>query len=178
MNNLKPKIRQQGLTTAVIVTNIIIVVVLASTAFGYYHNYRIDNAVAAALAVGEEHKGLIEAFFEEQGQMPQSEAEADLDRFQPAGILEQLRWRPGIPYESQADELLTGTIHAVVDMDEFGKRFEEYKSGYFLIARAQVDGSIVWDCKHDGNSKDGLPRLYLPESCVIASDSEEGEITR
>lgn len=173
MNSLKTRALQRGLTTAQTVTNILIVVVLMSVAFGYYHNYRVDNAVAAALVVGEEQKGLIEAYFEELGQMPQSAAEAGLDPVLPSGIVTELRWRPGIPYELKTDEVLTGTIHAVVNMNEFGERFEEYKTAYYLIAKAQEDGSIVWDCTHDNSSKDGLPRRYLPETCVKASDSEE-----
>jgi hypothetical protein len=157
MNELKLGNQQQGLTTAEIFTYVLIVIVLASTAFGFYHNYRLDNAIAEALVLGEEKKGQIEKYFEAQGQMPQSEAETGLDGYISTGVLKDLRWRPGVPGDPNSDKLRTGTLNGIVDLVDFGARFEEYESGYLLIARAQEDGSVVWDCLADAATANALP---------------------
>ena len=74
--------------------------------------------------------------------MPQSGAEAGLDRFTPSEVVTELTWRTSIQGESGADPKFNGTLTGMVDLSEFCTRFEEYKLGYLLIARAQKDGSV------------------------------------
>jgi hypothetical protein len=81
----------------------------------------------------------------------------------------------GVP---AADKLRTGTLRAFVDMKEFGVRFEDIESGFLLIARAQDDDTIIWDCVADGVTADALGNRYLPETCKKAKgdeDEEDGE---
>ena len=127
--------------------------------------------MADALALGEEKKGKIEAYLVAQGQMPQSGAEAGLEGFIPSGVLKDLRWRPGVVGDSGSDTLRTGTISAIVDLSEFGAQFEEYESAYFLIARAQDDGTVSWDCTADLATKNALPSEYLPKTCKPAAEN-------
>jgi hypothetical protein len=138
-----------------------------------YQNNRLDNIIAEALALGEEQKVLIEEYFQAQGQMPQSEADAGLEKFTPAGVLVDVVWLSGVLGEPSSDTLLTRTLKGVLDLSEFGERFKKYESGYLLVARAQEDKTIVWDCMADSATPDSLPRRYLPESCKRASDSDD-----
>ena len=173
MNELKLETRQRGLTVAELVTYILIVLALGGSILGYFHNKNVSAAVAEALAAGEAKKALIEEYFESHGQMPQSEAEAGLDEFTPSGALQDLIWQPGAKGEGSSDKLLNGTLNGIVELGEFGERFEKHESGFLLIARGQDDGTIIWDCMADAGTKDALPRRYLPETCERASDSDE-----
>lgn len=105
--------------------------------------------------------------------MPQTGEEVGLERFTPSGVLKDLTWRPGALGEPSPDKLRTDTLNGMVDLSEFGARFEVHESGYLLIARAQDDGTIIWDCLADQVTPDALPGRYLPESCKKASDTEE-----
>ncbi len=173
MNELRLVIWQRGATTAELFTYALIVIVLASTVFGLYRNYQLDSAIADALIQGEEEKILIEEYYQAEGQMPQSEADFGLEDFTPVGILKDISWRPGVFGETGSDELRMGTLNGIVDLSEFGASFEDYESGFWLIARAQEDGTIVWDCMADPVTTDALPGKYLPDSCERASDSED-----
>ena len=58
-------------------------------------------------------------------------------------------------------------------MTEFGTRFENTKSGFLLIARAQEDDSIIWDCIADLVTVDALGKRYLPDTCSAAEEDED-----
>jgi hypothetical protein len=58
-------------------------------------------------------------------------------------------------------------------MTEFGARFEDIESGFLLIARAQDDDTINWECVADVVTADALSRRYLPETCRSAKDDED-----
>jgi hypothetical protein len=106
---------------------------------------------------------LIEEYFQVQSQMPQPEAEAGLKKFTPAGVLVDVVWRPGV----------LGELGGVLNLSNFGEPFKKYESGYLLVARAQEDGPIVWDCMADSVTPNALPRKYLPDSCKRASDPDD-----
>ncbi|MGA1583893.1 MAG: pilin [Saprospiraceae bacterium] len=165
--------RQRGLTTAEMVVYPMVVAVVVGVAFGFYHNDRIDDAVSAAVDLGLKQQVIIEEYFETHGEMPQSEADIDLSAFMPAGILTGMEYRAGELGVPAADKSGTGTLMARVDMTEFGARFKDTKSGFLLIARAQDDDTIKWDCMADVVTVDALPNRYLPETCKRAKDEED-----
>ena len=165
--------RQSGLTTSEMVVYPMIVVALIGVAFGFYHNSRIDDAVSAAVDLGLEQQEIIEEYFDTYGEMPQSEADINLSSFIPEGILTGMDYRAGELGVPAADKLRTGTLRAQVDMTEFGARFEDIESGFLLIARAQDDDTIKWDCVADVVTVDALGKRYLPETCSSAKDDED-----
>lgn len=173
MKELRLLNRQCGATTAETFTYVLIVIVLASTAYGFYINSQLGNALAEALSRGEEEKALVEEYYQSRGEMPQSGADIGLDRFMPEGVLADLNWISGGWGEADSDPLHTGTLNGIVNLNEFGARFQEYGSGYLLIARGQEDGSVVWDCKADIYTPDALPGSYLPDSCTTTSESQD-----
>ena len=71
------------------------------------------------------------------------------------------------------DKLRTGTLRALVDMTEFGTRFEDTESAFLLIASAQNDGTIQWNCTADLVTVEALDKRYLPETCKDNEDEEE-----
>ena len=166
-------IRQRGLTTAEMVVYPMVVVGLIGTAFGFYHNSRIDDAVSAAVDLGLEQQAVVEAYFDTYGEMPQSEADINLSPFIADGILTGMDYRAGELGVPAADKLRTGTLRARVDMTVFGTRFKDIQSGYLLIARAQDDDTIVWDCVPDMVTVDALNKRYLPETCTSSKDDED-----
>jgi hypothetical protein len=172
MKEIKTGTRQQGISTAEIFTYILIALIIPVVIFGMFQGNKLDNSIAEALALGEEQKVSIEEYFQTRGQMPQFEAEVGLEKFTPVGVLADIVWRPGVLGDSASDTLLTGTLKGVLDLSDFGERFEKYQSGYLLVAKAQEDGTIVWDCMTDSVTPDALPGRYLPESCKRASDSD------
>ena len=163
--------RQHGLTTSEMVVYPMIAVLLVGVAFGFYHNSRIDAAVAAAVDLGMKQQQLIETYFDLYGEMPQSEADLEMKALVPEGILIGMDYMAGELGVPAADKLRTGTLRALVDMTEFGARFEDIESGFLLIARAQNDDSIAWDCVADRVTVEALGERYLPETC---SAEEEG----
>jgi len=169
--------RQSGLTTSEMVVYPMIVAVVIGVAFGFYHNSRIDDAVAAAVDLGLEQQAIIEDYFDAYGEMPQSEADINLNYFVPEGILIGMDYRAGELGVPAADKLRTGTLRALVDMTEFGVRFKDIESGFLLIARIQDDDTIKWDCVADVVTVDALGRRYLPETCSSAKgdEDEDGE---
>jgi hypothetical protein len=167
--------RQTGLTTAEMVVYPMVVVVFIGVAFGFYHNSRIDDAVSAAVDLGLEQQAIIEEYFDTYGEMPQSKADINLGSFIPEGILIGMDYRAGELGVPAADKLRTGTLRALVDMTEFGARFEDIESGFLLIARAQEDDSIQWDCVADEVTVDALAKRYLPKTCSRAEDDEDEE---
>ena len=152
-----------------------IVVVLIGVAYGFYHNSRIDDAVSAAVDLGLEQQAIIEEYFDTYGEMPQSEADINLRSFTPQGILTGMDYRAGELGVPAADKSRTGTLRALVDMTEFGTRFKDIESGFLLIARAEEDDTIKWDCVADVVTVDALGRRYLPETCSSAKDDEDDE---
>jgi len=152
-----------------------VVVTFLGIAFGFFHNSSIDDAVSAAVDLGLEQQAIIEEYFDTYGEMPQSEADINLRSFTPEGILTGMDYRAGELGVPAADKLRTGTLRALVDMTEFGGRFEDIESGFLLIARAQDDDTIKWDCVADVVTVDALGRRYLPETCSSAKDDEDGE---
>ena len=166
--------RQSGLTISEMFVYPMVVAVLGGVAFGFYHNSRIDDAVSAAVDLGLEQQAIIEEYFDTYGEMPQSEADINLNSFIPRGILTGMDYRAGELGVPATDKLRTGTLRALVDMTEFGTRFEDIESGFLLIARAQDDDTIKWDCVADVVTVDALGRRYLPETCSSAED-DEGE---
>lgn len=166
--------RQSGLTTSEMVVYPMIVAVLIGVAFGFYHNSRIDDAVAAAVDLGLEQQAIIEEYFDTYNVMPQSEADINMNAFIPEGILTGMDYRAGELGVPAADELRIGTLRALVDMTEFGGRFEDIESGFLLIARAQDDDTIKWDCVADVVTAEALGKRYLPETCS-AKDDEDGD---
>lgn len=175
MTELQTANRQSGFTTAEMVVYPMVVAVFTGVAFGFYHNSRIDEAVSAAVDLGLEQRAIIEEYFETYGEMPQSEADINLNSFIPEGILTGMDYRAGELGVPAADKLRTGTLRALVDMTEFGARFEDIESGFLLIARAQDDGTIKWDCVADVVTVDALGGRYLPETCSGAEDDEDAE---
>ena len=173
MNELKNGIRHNVVSTAEIVTYILIVIVIAAVGVGIYANSKIENAISEALDLGESHKPIIEEYFNIHGQMPQSGADAGLEGFTANGVQKGLTWQPGVPREADADILLTGTLNGLVNLSEFGERFEDFESAYLLIARAQDDGTIIWDCMADSVSGNALSAKYLPDTCERNSDVDE-----
>ena len=170
--------RQNGFTTAEMVVYPMIVVTLMGVAFGFYHNSKIDDAVSAAVDLGLEQQAIIEEYFDAYGEMPQSEVDINLSSFIPEGILTGMDYRAGELGVPAADKLRTGTLMALVEMTEFGARFEDIESGFLLIARAQDDDTIKWDCVADVVTVDALDKRYLPETCSSDEDEEgdgEGE---
>lgn len=167
--------RQNGFTTAEMVVYPMIVVTLMGVAFGFYHNSKIDDAVAAAVDLGLEQKAVIEKYFGIYGEMPQSQADINLTSLIPQGILIGMDYRAGELGVPAADKYRTGTLRALVDMTEFGARFEDIESGYLLIARVQDDNTIEWDCVADVVTVDALGRRYLPETCKGGKGGEGGE---
>lgn len=164
--------RQSGLTTSEMVVYPMVVITLSGIAYGFYHNSKIDDAVSAAVDLGLEQQAVIEEYFETYGEMPQSEADFNLSLI-PSGILTGMDYRPGELGVPAEDKLRTGTLRALVDMTEFGTRFKDIESGYLLIARAQDDNTIKWDCVADVVTVDALGRRYLPETCSAAKDDED-----
>jgi hypothetical protein len=173
----KPEIgkRQSGLTTSEMIVYPMVLAVLIGVTFGFYHNSRIDDAVSAAVDLGLEQQAIIEEYFDTYGEMPQSEADINLSSFIPQGILTAMEYRAGELGVPAADKLRTGTLRALVDMTEFGARFEDIESGFLLIARAQDDDTIIWDCVADVVTVDALGKRYLPETCSRAKDDEAEE---
>jgi hypothetical protein len=163
--------RQLGLTTSEMVVYPMIAVLLVGVAFGFFHNSRIDDAVTAAVDLGMKQQALIETYFDLYGEMPQSEADLEMNAFIPEGILVGMDYLAGEFGVPAADKLRTGTLKALVDMTEFGARFEDIESGFLLIARAQDDDSIIWDCVADRVTVEALGKRYLPKTC---SAGEEG----
>ncbi|MFK7863740.1 MAG: hypothetical protein AB8B95_05875 [Pseudohongiellaceae bacterium] len=174
MKNTQTGNRQSGLTTSEMVVYPMIVTVLVGVAFGFYHNSRIDDAVSAAVDLGLEQQAIIEEYFDAYGEMPQSEVDINLSSFIPEGILTGMEYQAGELGVPAADKLRTGTLRAMVEMTEFGGRFEDIESGFLLIARAQDDDTIKWECVADVVTVDALGKRYLPETC-IAKDGEDGE---
>ncbi|MAK94465.1 MAG: hypothetical protein CMQ69_07640, partial [Gammaproteobacteria bacterium] len=84
---IEPQIvhRQGGLTTSEMVVYPMIAFLLVGVAFGFYHNSRIDDAVSAAVDLGLKQQVLIEEYFEIYGEMPQSEADLEMNSFIPEG---------------------------------------------------------------------------------------------
>ena len=175
MTKPQTEYRQSGLTTAEMVVYPMILVVLLAFAFGFYHNSRIEDAVSAAVDLGQEQQAMVEEYFDTNGEMPQSEADANLSSFISQGILTGMDYRAGELGVPAADKLRTATLRALVDMTEFGARFEDTKSGFLLIARAQDDDTIKWECVADLVTVDALDKRYLPESCSGAKDDEDEE---
>ena len=167
--------RQSGLTTSEMVVYPLIVLVLVAVGFGFYHNSKIDDAVTAAVELGLEQQAIVEEYFDTHGEMPQSEEDINLSNFTPQGILTGIEYRAGELGVPAADKLRTGTFRALVDMREFGGRFKDIESGFLLIARAQDDDTIKWDCVADEVTVDALKGRYLPETCSRAKDDEEGD---
>ena len=165
--------RQGGLTTSEMVVYPMIAFLLVGVAFGFYHNSRIDDAVSAAVDLGLKQQVLIEEYFELYGEMPQSEADLEMNSFIPEGILTSLDYRAGEFGVPAADKQRTSTIRALVDMTEFGTRFENIESGFLLIARAQEDDSIIWECMADRVTVDALGKRYLPETCSGGEEDED-----
>lgn len=161
--------RQSGLTTAEMVVYPMVIVAVIAVAFGFYHNSRIDYAVSAAVDLGLEQQAIIEEYFDTYGEMPQSEADINLSLI-PQGILIGMDYRAGELGVPAADKMRTGTLRALVDMTEFGARFKDIESGFLLIARAQDDDTIEWDCVADVVTVDALGRRYLPETCSRAKE--------
>tara|TARA_R110001592_G_scaffold287797_1_gene556659 strand:- start:133 stop:642 length:510 start_codon:yes stop_codon:yes gene_type:complete len=152
-----------------------VVVTLIAVAYGYLHNSRVDDAVSAAVDLGLEQKAIIEEYFDTYGEMPQSQADINLSSFSPEGILTGMDYRAGELGVPAADKLRIGTLRARVDMTEFGVRFKDIESGFLLIARAQDDDTIKWDCVADGVTADALGNRYLPETCKKAKGDEDEE---
>lgn len=165
--------RQSGFTTSEVVVYPMVVVVLMGVAFGFYHNARIDDAVSAAVDLALGQQAIIEEYFDAYGEMPQSEADINLRSLRPEGILTGMDYRAGELGVPAADKLRTGTLRALVDMTEFGARFKDIESGFLLIARAQDDDTIKWDCVADMVTVNALASRYLPESCSRAEDDED-----
>lgn len=170
----KPQIGnlQAGLTTAEMVVYPMIVTMLIGVAFGFYHNSRIEGAVLAAVDLGIEQQEIIEEYFDLYGEMPQSRADINMSAVIPDGILTGMDYRAGELGVPAADKSRVGTLRALVDMTEFGARFKDVESGFLLVARAQDDGTINWDCEADMVTVDALVRRYLPEIC---KDDKDGD---
>jgi len=166
---------QSGLTTAEMVVYPMVVTVLVGVAFGFYHNSRIDGALSAAVDLGLEQQPIIEEYFNTHGEMPQSESDINLSAFNSEGIITGVDYRAGELGVPAADKLSIGTLRFLIDMTEFGARFEDIESGFLLIARAQDDGSIKWDCAADVVTVDALGKRYLPDNCSVTKDDEDGD---
>lgn len=173
MIEVRTRYRQRGFTVTEMIVYPMIVVTLIAVAYGYLHNSRINDAVSAAVDLGLEQKVIIEEYFDTYGEMPQSKVDIDLSSFTPEGILTGMDYRAGELGIPAADKLRIGTLKALVDMKEFGLRFEDIESGFLLIARAQDDDTIKWDCVADGVTADALGSRYLPETCKKAKDDED-----
>ena len=104
--------------------------------------------------------------------MPQSEEEAALNDIIPAGVLTGIQWQAGVKGEVDSDLQRTGTLNGIVDLSDFGARFEDKDSGYLLVVRAEDDGTLTWECTADAANPDALARRHLPAHCQRASDSE------
>ncbi|MEM6545742.1 MAG: pilin [Pseudomonadota bacterium] len=167
--------RQRGLTTAEMVVYPMVVVTLVGFAFGFYHNSRIEDAVSAAVDLGKEKREVTEEYFDTYGEMPQSEADINLRYLMSEGILTGLDYQAGELGVPAADKLRTATLRALVDMTEFGARFKDTESGFLLIARAQDDGTIKWDCVPDVVTVDALEKRYLPKPCKGKKDGKDEE---
>ena len=175
MIEVRTRYRQRGFTITEMIVYPMIAVTLIAVAYGYLHNSKIDDAVAAAVDLGLEQQVIIEEYFDTHGEMPQSEVDIDLSSFTPEGILTGMDYRAGELGVPAADKSRIGTLRALVDMKEFGLRFEEIESGFLLIARAQDDDTIKWDCVADGVTADALGSRYLPKTCSKAKDDEDEE---
>lgn len=175
MKKLQTGHRQSGLTTSEMVVYSMILIGLIGVAFGFYHNSRIDNAVSAAVDLGLEQQAIIEEYFETYGEMPPSEADINLSSFVPEGILTGMDYRVGELGVPAADKSRTATFRALVDMTEFGARFKDTASGFLLIARAQDDGTIKWNCVADVVTVDALDKRYLPDICSSGEEDENKE---
>lgn len=175
MIEVRTRYRQRGFTTSEMIVYPMVVVTLIAVAYGYLHNSRVDDAVSAAVDLGLEQKAIIEEYFDTYGEMPQSQADINLSSFRPEGILTGMDYRAGELGVPAADKLRIGTLRARVDMTEFGVRFKDIESGFLLIARAQDDDTIKWDCVADGVTADALGNRYLPETCKKAKGDEDEE---
>jgi hypothetical protein len=175
MKKPQPRKLQNGLTTAEMVVYPMVVTVLVGVAFGFYHNSRIDSALTTAVDLGVEQQPIIEEYFKTHGEMPQSDSDINLSDFNLEGIITGVDYRAGELGVPAADKLRIGTLRFLVDMTEFGARFEDIESGFLLIARAQDDGTIKWDCVADLVSVDALGKRYLPDNCSARKDDEDGD---
>ena len=133
---------------------------------------KAEEVQALRDGLAEAEKELIEAYYTTHGKMPQSGAEAGLDRFTPSGVLTGLTWVTGAAGEHDSNILSTGTLKGTVDLVEFGERFKEYGSAYVLIAKVQDVGILSCQCMADPEATDALPGRYLPESCKNENDDE------
>ena len=167
--------RQKRFTTSEKVVYPMIVAVLIGVAFGFYHNSRIDDAVSAAVDLGLKQQAIIEEYFNAYGKMPRSETDINLSTFVPEGILTGMDYQAGELGVPAADKLRTGTLRALVDMTEFGARFEDIESGFLFIARAQDDDTIQWECVSDVVTVDALASRHLPESCKGGEDEDRDD---
>ena len=167
--------RQRGLTTAEMVVYPMVAAVLFGVAFGFYHNSRIKDAVSSAVDLGRAQQTIVEEYFDSYGEMPQSEADINLSTLIPDGILTGMDYRAGELGVPAADKLRIGTLRARVDMTEFGTRFKEITSAYLLIARAQEDNTIKWDCVPDVVTVDALAKRYLPKPCKGKKNGKDEE---
>ena len=170
----KPQTGKQyrRLKTSEMVVYPMLVVILIGVTFGFYHNSKIEDAVSAAVSLGLEQRVVVEDYFKTTGSMPQSEADLNLNAFTAEGILTSMDYRAGELGVPAADKLRTGTLRALVDMTEFGTRFETIESGFLLIARAQDDDTVKWACIADEVTVDALDKRYLPESCKGDEDED------
>ena len=166
---------QSGLTTSEMVVYPMVGAVVIGVAFGFYHNSRIEDAVTAAVDLALEQQAIVEEYFDTHGEMPQSAGDIDLSSFIPQGIVTGMEYRAGELGVPAADKLRTGTFKVLVDMTEFGARFEDIESGFLLIARAQDDNTVEWDCVADDVTVDALDKRYLPETCSRAKSDEDEE---
>ena len=175
MIEVRTRYRQRGFTITEMIVYPMIAVTFIAVAYGYLHNSRVDDAVSAAVDLGLEQQVIIEEYFDTHGEMPQSEADLNLSSVRPEGILTGMDYRAGELGVPAADKSRIGTLRALVDMTEFGLRFEDIESGFLLIARAQDDDTIKWDCVADGVTPDALGNSYLPKTCKKAKGDEDEE---
>ncbi|MEM6485445.1 MAG: pilin [Pseudomonadota bacterium] len=173
MRRPQTRSRQRGVTTAEMVVYPMVVFTLVGLAFGFFHNSRIEDAVSAAVDLGLEQQTVIEEYFDTYDEMPQSESDINLSTLKSEGILTGMAYQAGELGVPAADKLRTATLRALVDMTEFGARFKDIESGFLLIARAQDDGTIKWDCIADVVTVDALNKRYLPKACSGGKGGED-----
>ena len=122
----KPQTGKQyrRLKTSEMVVYPMLVVILIGVTFGFY-NSKIEDTSVRRREFGAGAGGSCRGLFKTTGAMPQSEADLNLSAFTAEGMLTSMDYRAGELGVPAADKLRTGTLRALVDMTEFGTRFEK-----------------------------------------------------
>jgi prepilin-type N-terminal cleavage/methylation domain-containing protein len=166
------KVNTSGFTLIEILITLVIVGVLAAISLPTYRNYVITAEVTEGLLFADEERIKVELFYEIHGRMPQTSAEAEVGDFPAIDRIQQVIWRPGIravPGIPAGDTTHTGRLEIVMNLSDMfgGEQSYLYRVAFYLTARGNQQGAIVWACVPALDTNPHLDPKYLPASCQI-----------